>query len=112
MVTLPIRTFDIGPRGPQQMIRRRFTVQDLVADARSDTDKAPERTLGQYLRVLRAAGYVAEAPRRIKGASLTSNGFKIWCLVRNTGPKAPIACPSSAAVHDPNTGEDVPCAPR
>lgn len=91
--------------------RRRFTVPDLVADARTDDDKAPERSVEQYLRALRRAGFVAAAPRRVPGTAATSNGFKLWCLTRNTGPLTPIFRSAFDAVHDPNTGEDVPCSP-
>lgn len=89
--------------------RRRFTLADLIADARTDGDKAPEDSIGRYLRALRQAGFVAAAPRRAQGSAITSNGFKIWCLLRNTGPRTPIVRSASAVVHDPNTGEDVPC---
>lgn len=92
--------------------RRRFTLSDLIADARMPDDKSPEDSIGRYLRALRQAGFVAPAPRRLEGSAVTSNGFKVWCLLRNTGPRTPIVRSAVAAVHDPNTGEDVPCSRR
>lgn len=118
-----------GPRGPHgkvrivrntirdrawraMRIRRRFTIRDLVADARTEADAAPENNLQRYVAALGKAGYLIETPRRAKGVVRSSNGFKIWCLVRNTGPQAPVIRPASASLHDPNTGEDVACARR
>ncbi|PZO64579.1 MAG: hypothetical protein DI498_10850 [Paracoccus denitrificans] len=89
--------------------RQRFTLAELIADARTATDKAPEDSIGRYLRALRSAGFVAAAPHRLQGSSATSNGFKLWCLKRNTGPKTPVVRSAVSAIHDPNTGEDVPC---
>mgnify|MGYP001143036401 CR=1 FL=1 len=118
-----------GPRGPADRvkifrdtlrtrawramrIRRRFSVHDLISDAAIAADAAPDDNIGRYLRSLRSAGYVAELPRRSAGTALTSNGFKRWMLVRDTGPLAPVVLSRIGAVHDRNTGEDVPCAPR
>lgn len=92
-------------------VRRRFTVSDLIADAIMPGDKAPEDNIGRYIRRLAAAGYVAPLPTRAKGAALTSNGYKVWVLLKDSGPLAPIALSKVAAVHDRNTGEDVSCSP-
>ncbi len=92
-------------------IRRRFTVLDLISDARTEADTSPDESIGRYVRILSKAGYLKEAPKRVQGAAQTSNGFKVWCLVRNTGPLAPVARSATAAVHDPNLGRDVPCSP-
>jgi len=115
-----------GPRGPHSGIREfrntlrerawrsmrlrgRFTIPDLVADAATEDDSDPVGNIGRYLRALRGAGYVIELPRRAEGSAMTSNGFKRWILSRDTGPKAPSVRSKVNAIHDFNTGEDVPC---
>lgn len=90
-------------------IRQWFTVPDLVTDAARAEDRNPSDNLHRYLRALQQAGYVKVAARRAKGVALTSNGFKHFVLVQNTGPLAPIPRSKSAAIHDPNIGKDVPC---
>lgn len=92
-------------------IRGQFTVPDLIGDAATAADANPADNLQRYLRALHAAGYVAPHPRRAPGTAMTSNGFKRWVLVRNTGPRAPAILSKVRAVHDFNTGEDVPCIP-
>lgn len=116
-----------GPRGPRDTprilrntlrerawrsmrIRRRFTIPDLVADAATDADKRPDDNLQRYLRALSVAGYVRALPRRAEGTALTSNGFKRWMLVNDTGPLAPVILSKKPAIRDRNTGEDVPCS--
>ena len=115
-----------GPRGPRHRphivrntlrerawrsmrIRRRFTVSDLMLDAAGVDDKSPAANLQRYLWSLSKAGYVAAAKDRVDHSSPTSNGFKLWILRKNTGPLAPVVLSKVAAVHDRNTGEDVPC---
>lgn len=93
-------------------MRGRFTIPDIVSDAASEGDGRPGDNIQRYLRSLRDAGYVVELPRRAEGAAMTSNGFKRWMLVRNTGPRAPVFRAQVNAVHDFNTGEDVPCSTR
>ncbi|MGD9863055.1 MAG: hypothetical protein AB7S99_07575 [Pseudodonghicola sp.] len=90
-------------------MRRRFTIMDIVEDAATEEDGKPADTIGRYLRALRDAGYVRELPRRAEGSAITSNGFKRWMLSRDTGPKAPSVRSKVKAIHDFNTGEDVPC---
>lgn len=89
-----------------------FTVGDLVmAAARGEAD--PENNANRYLQCLHRAGYVVELPTRQPGTRLTSNGFKRYRLIRDTGPSAPVWSGKRRALHDFNTGEDVPCrAPR
>jgi hypothetical protein len=87
---------------------RSFTIGDLVIAA-GRGEKDPENNATWYIRHLRAAGYIAELPVRQKGTRLTSNGFKRWRLLRDTGDKAPVYRPKAKLVHDYNTGEDVAC---
>lgn len=93
-------------------IRTRFTINDLVTDAARPTDAMPGDNLQRYLRVLKMAGYVVAEARRAPGTATTSNGFICFRLIRNTGRMAPIYRSSIGVIHDPNTGEDVPCTPR
>ncbi|MDF2141220.1 hypothetical protein [Paenirhodobacter sp. CAU 1674] len=90
-------------------MRRRFTVLDLVADAATASDGNPTDNLQRYLRALRRAGFVVEFARRAEASAPTSNGYKRWMLSRDTGPRAPVVLSKVRAVHDFNTGEDVPC---
>lgn len=118
-----------GPKGPRDRvspvrnslrerawramrIRRVFTIHDLITDAATEADRNPSDNLARYLRALTSARYLAEAPRRSPGTALTSNGYKRWRLLRDSGPRAPAVLSKVAAVHDFNTGEDVPCLSR
>lgn len=93
-------------------IRRVFTIGEIASDAARHDTEAERDNARRYIAALRAAGYAAEAPRRISGTALTSNGFKQFRLLRNTGPRAPVVSEGRACIHDPNTGEDVPCSRR
>lgn len=92
-------------------IRKRFTINDLVTDAQRDEADAIN-DCGRYIRILRSAGYIVQAAGRAKGTRPGSNGFKLFRLVRNTGPRAPLHRSKLGVVHDFNTGEDVPCSHR
>lgn len=93
-------------------IRRRFTISDIVSDAARDTEKDARGNATRYVSLLRRAGYVRELPRRQQGSALTSNGFKVFALIRDTGPRAPVWREALAVIHDFNLGKDVPCAPK
>ena len=92
-------------------IRRAFSIGDVAADAATG-DQAGIDNARRYIRNLIAAGYVAELPRRQAGTRLTSPGSKQYRLLKDTGPRAPVYRPKRDAVHDYNTGEDVPCKSR
>lgn len=85
-----------------------FTIGELVMAASRD-DADPENHTGRYLRYLKAAGYVVELPVRAKGTHQTSNGFKRYRLLKNTGPTAPLYQAKHRSLHDYNSGEDIPC---
>lgn len=90
-------------------VRRRFTIGELVADAEGG-ERQPHGSISKYVAALKAAGYLRELPNRLPGTAPTSNGFKRFILVTDTGPRAPVYRPAPRLLHDPNTGEDVPCA--
>ncbi|MFO1417286.1 MAG: hypothetical protein U1E83_01315 [Methylotetracoccus sp.] len=60
--------------------------------------------LRKYLRALEKAGFVKRQRQKRNGEAA---GHVIWLLVRNTGPKHPIAR-KWGGVYDPNTGEEYP----
>lgn len=93
-------------------VRRVFSIGEIVADAARTDTEAERDNARRYIAALRAAGYVSELPRRKSGTALTSNGFKEFRLLRNTGPRAPVVSDERGSVHDPNTGVDVPCDRR
>lgn len=92
-------------------VRRRFTISEVVSDAAGPDDRQPDDNARRYVSRLRQAGFVMELPRRAPGTALSSNGFKRFALVRNSGPRAPVWCGEKGTVHDFNTGEDHPCTP-
>lgn len=90
-------------------LRGVFTLQDLVADA-TNGEADPMDRAQRFVRYLRSAGYIVELRGRARGTVRWSNGFKRFRLVKNTGPRAPICREKYGVLHDPNTGEDVPCS--
>lgn len=86
--------------------RRRFTLFDLIVDAATAADRAPENNLSRYVRRLAEAGYLAALPNRKRVTYV----HKVWVLLKDTGPAAPIVLRDPDAIHDCNTGEVVPCA--
>lgn len=90
----------------------RFTISQIVrAAARADDANARENAR-KYISQLCQAGFVKELPKRAPGTAISSNGFKRFMLVRNSGRLAPVWRQEFRTMHDFNTGEDVPCAPR
>lgn len=88
-----------------------FTLGEVaMIAARGDSD--PENNAAWYLRHLRDAGYVAELRTRQPGTRLTSNGFKRFRLLKDTGMKAPVYRTKTRTLFDYNTGEDLPCKSR
>ncbi|KRB58486.1 hypothetical protein ASE04_27630 [Rhizobium sp. Root708] len=86
-----------------------FTIADIVISARRE-EADPEHLARRYVAHLVAAGYVQELAGRVKGNRPGSQGFKRFRLLKNTGEYAPVWRSKTNAVHDFNTGEDVPCA--
>jgi len=89
-----------------------FTIGDIAIAAASSKDYSPERNLQKYFRALRAAGYLIELPIRARGTALTSNGFKRFRLMKDTGPIAPVFRQAQKSIFDHNLGdrgEEVPC---
>jgi flagellar basal body rod protein FlgC len=71
-----------------------FTAADIQATAEIGKDN-----LKRYIRALAAVGYLRCIQERRSGASM---GHAVWSLVRNSGPKHPLAL-KDGRVYDPNT---------
>lgn len=87
-------------------LRRKASSFDLLTNANDDS-KAAADNLHHYLRGLERAGYVQRLTRRAPGTAITSNGYSVWLLLKDTGPLAPVVLPRAQAIRDPNTGETV-----
>lgn len=87
-------------------VLEKFTLSDLttLAIQPGGDPHAVSANIARYVHHLARAGYLRELPRQ-PGAALTSNGFKRWRLVRDTGPVMPVYSTTRRAVHDRNTGE-------
>ncbi len=88
----------------------RFTIGSIAQLAARDTDKHPEQALQRFFHRLTRAGYLVELPTRVKAAEPTSNGFKQWRLIRDTGAHSPRWLDRRQAFKDWNTREVFPCA--
>jgi len=88
-------------------LKVKFGLSDIIALA-SREERGPRTNATRYVRQLARAGYLLELPRQ-KGSAPTSNGFKRWALVRNTGELAPMPTADGVEVWDPNTQEVFPC---
>lgn len=102
------RSITSGPNKPRHMLAKqpsntlrqrawnamrfqgRFTVPSICMVAKTAKDKAPEHNLQTYFRLLLNACYLVELGSREKGTAETSNGFKVYRLIKNTGPFAPV----------------------
>lgn len=82
-----------------------FTIGDIAMAAAGPNDINPEGNLQKYFRALRHAGYLVELPVRAQGTALTSNGFKRFRLLRDTGFKAPIYRANKRMIFDHNLGD-------
>lgn len=86
-------------------IRQKASVPEVVGllcdgEATAKTIETTTNNVQKYLRALRATGYLIEM-RREPGTKPTSNGFKRYLLVRDTGPLAPTRR-GKDCVYDPN----------
>ena len=119
------KRFTSGPRGTQpgrrlhtgtlrerawraMRIKVKFSSAEIVALAATDAARDPDSNVGKYLRALERSGYLMPLARREAGTSPTSNGFRRYVLVRNSGPQAPRWLPKLGTVYDPNTEEQHP----
>lgn len=71
-------------------LQHRFTVPSISMVAKTASDGNVVHNLQVFIRRLVAAGYVVELPAREKGTAVTSNGFKVFRLIKDTGHFAPV----------------------
>lgn len=120
----PLRS---GPRGPAtgrrapnrdtfrqrawsaMRLSGRFTQADIVRLAGRPDDSDPAGNLQRFILLLLKAGYLALLPTRVPGTAETSNGYRLYMLVRDTGEAAPMHRVRHHVLSDLNTGEDFPC---
>jgi hypothetical protein len=88
-------------------ILKKFGLGDLLKHIADGSELDATSNLGKYVRALCAAGYLTEL-RREPGTAMTSNGFKRYLLVRDTGLSAPVWNQRAGTVTDPNTLEVFP----
>jgi hypothetical protein len=86
-------------------IQNKGTLNDFIALAEPGAMKNPHNSADQYFRALTLAGYVSVLARRRPGAAPTSPGFKVFVLIKNTGPRSPRFAKAGKFVRDLNTGE-------
>ena len=77
-----------------------FTAAEIAPVA----DASPAN-VQKYLRALAQAGYLRLARAKRNGAV---SGHAVWRLVRNSGPRCPIARSDGSGVYDPNTDQLYP----
>ncbi|UXN07540.1 MarR family transcriptional regulator [Bartonella sp. HY761] len=71
-------------------LQKRFTIPSIVTVAKKAKDSDPESNLQRYISNLIKANYVVLLPKREAGTKETSNGFKVFRLIKDTGYLAPI----------------------
>lgn len=89
---------------------QRFTIGDINQLAARSGYETSEAALQKFVNRLTHCGYVTELPLRRKGTAVSSNGFKQFRLVRDTGAAAPRWLDASRAFKDWNTREIFPWA--
>ncbi|MGE4527983.1 MAG: hypothetical protein AB7D00_06410 [Rhodospirillaceae bacterium] len=87
-------------------VRRKASIPELLELA-SNGEAAALSLAQKYTSALCRSGHLREL-RRDPGTAPTSNGFKRFALIRDTGPEAPLVRVRAREVYDPNTGETYP----
>lgn len=91
-------------------VLKRFTVADLAVAARKPNEGDPSHNLGAYLRALTSVDILAISPFRADDGVPTSNGLKVYRLVRDTGITAPQWRKARGDVFVIDTRESLPCS--
>ncbi len=90
-------------------IRGKVSVPELIELVSIEGETVTRGYVQRYLRALVAAGYLRELSRREPGTAPSSNGFKRFLLLRDTGPLTPLHSIRTHSILDPNTNEVI-CA--
>ena len=88
------------------------TLSNLLSLLDSGEEGAADTNLLKYFKALQRAGILSRLGRRVRGTAPTSNGFAVWVMIRNLGPRAPIWRPTKNEVYDPNTNTIYPLPPK
>ncbi|MCH2165938.1 MAG: hypothetical protein MK098_15025 [Marinovum sp.] len=87
-----------------------FSTSDITLYACNDASDKDHQNIRRYCKGLCDAGFLALLPTREKtGAPETSNGYKRYRLINDTGPLAPSHRVRKRDVWDHNTREAHPC---
>ena len=89
-----------------------FTIGDIVMAAASGSERDADNNLQRYFCALVKARYLTVLPVRARGTKPTSNGFKRFRLLKDTGPIAPVYRANKGCLFDHNLGErgeSIPC---
>jgi hypothetical protein len=86
-----------------------FSVKDLVLVSSDDPSDEQHASLRRYCAGLVKAEFLMEMPNREAGSAETSNGFKRYRLMNDTGEIAPTYRNTKCEVYDHNTGKVSPC---
>lgn len=86
-------------------IQKKGTLDDFIALAEPGGMKGPRTTADHYFRALHRCGYLGVMARRRPGTAPTSNGHRVFILIKNTGPRSPRLAKGGKYVRDLNTGE-------
>lgn len=79
------------------------TITNLLSLLATDGDGSPAPNLAKYFKSLCRAGIMSRLERRVKGIAPTSNGFVVWVVIRDLGPRAPVCRDAQKQVFDPNS---------
>lgn len=105
------RTRCIGLRAKVWWIirnRKRGTIEDLLRTLAEGSEKEAYGNVRQYLKGLTLVGILQVDQERQPDGKPTSNGLKVYRLVKDVGHKAPVLKRGGKSVLDPNSGEVLP----
>lgn len=85
-------------------IARTFTISEIAAVVAGPADGDVTENLRRYFCGLTKGGYLTKARRRRAGTAPGSNGFLVYQLERNTGPRAPVVSQKHGTIVDFNEG--------
>lgn len=91
-------------------ILKKGTVNDFLELAQSGTERNAVNNAYKYLRALELAGYVQQMKVREAGTAPSSNGFKRYLLVNDSGALPPVYYAAKRTVRDPNDGKEISLA--
>lgn len=83
-------------------IKEKATIPEIMELIEASPNQYAQ--VGRYVKVLVDARYLTRLPRRVKGQGMGNNGYALYLLTRDPGPKAPIWKPKAKQLRDPNTG--------